>query len=127
MTPCSVETIGHVSPIFMEVIAKLASLAAQRQRARGINSTEWLRRMKIQLSFTLASSVSAGILHAGTMRDSPLGGARVVELLVGSQQHPVASFEGGDRGLCCVVSEAAAFHALGMSLEEEPCEWLRER
>ena len=54
VTPCSVETFGHVSPIFMEVIARLASLAAQRQRARGINSTEWLRRMKIQFGFALA-------------------------------------------------------------------------
>ena len=71
----------------------------------------------------LCFSVSVGILHVGTMRDSPSGGARVVELLVGSQRHLDASFEGCDRGLCCVVSEAAAFHALGMSLEEEPCEW----
>ena len=107
--------------MFMDNISQLASLAAQRQRARGINSTEWLRRMKIQLGCVVASSVSAGILHAGTRRDGPVEGAKVVEFLSD------AGFGGNERNSSRVVSEAAAFHALGMSLEEETCEWLRER
>ena len=121
VTPCYVEAVGHVSSIYMEIISQLASLPAQRQRARGINSTEWLQRMTNQLHVALASSVSAGILHAGTRRDGPVEGAKVVEFLSD------AGFGGNERNSSRVVSEAAAFHALGMSLEEEPCEWLRER
>ena len=61
---CSMETWGHTSRTFDDILIELAGLAGRRQRERGIQPTKWVQKWRTHISVVVAMYVGRAIFDA---------------------------------------------------------------